>query len=81
MQARGRGATDDAHMNAPSVWQSARGQAASKVQAWSGNGLDQIEIPAFLRKQAAGPGQGTVPADGSVPQEGPGACQRRGGMA
>ena len=27
-------------------------QAAAKVEALSSNGMDEIEIPAFLRKQA-----------------------------
>jgi len=39
-------------MNTPSVWRSARSQAAAKVDALSSNGMDEIEIPAFLRKQA-----------------------------
>jgi cell division protein FtsZ len=36
----------------PSVWRSNRAQAAAKVEALSANGMDEIEIPAFLRKQA-----------------------------
>ena len=28
------------------------GSAAAKVEALSSNGMDEIEIPAFLRKQA-----------------------------
>jgi cell division protein FtsZ len=36
----------------PSVWRSGRGQAAAKVDALASNGMDEIEIPAFLRKQA-----------------------------
>jgi cell division protein FtsZ len=39
-------------MNTPSVWRSARSQAAAKVDALASNGMDEIEIPAFLRKQA-----------------------------
>lgn len=35
----------------PSVWRNGRG-AAAKVDALSSNGMDEIEIPAFLRKQA-----------------------------
>jgi cell division protein FtsZ len=38
--------------NTPSVWRSARSQAAAKVDALASNGMDEIEIPAFLRKQA-----------------------------
>jgi cell division protein FtsZ len=43
---------DYAGMNTPSVWRSARSQAAAKVDALASNGMDEIEIPAFLRKQA-----------------------------
>jgi len=39
-------------MNTPSVWRSARSQAAAKVDALQNSGVDEIEIPAFLRKQA-----------------------------
>ena len=39
-------------LNTPSVWRSARSQAAAKVDALTSNGMDEIEIPAFLRKQA-----------------------------
>ncbi|MDN3922258.1 cell division protein FtsZ [Roseateles violae] len=35
----------------PSVWRHGR-TAAAKVEALSSNGMDEIEIPAFLRKQA-----------------------------
>jgi len=45
-------AHDYAGLNTPSVWRSARSQAAAKVDALSSNGMDEIEIPAFLRKQA-----------------------------
>jgi len=37
---------------APSVWRPNRTQAAAKVDALASNGMDEIEIPAFLRKQA-----------------------------
>jgi cell division protein FtsZ len=36
----------------PSVWRSNRAQAAARVEALSSNGMDEFEIPAFLRKQA-----------------------------
>jgi cell division protein FtsZ len=37
----------------PSVWRRPRAdQAAAKVEALASNGMDEIEIPAFLRKQA-----------------------------
>ena len=39
-------------LNTPSVWRSARSQAAAKVDALASHGMDEIEIPAFLRKQA-----------------------------
>jgi cell division protein FtsZ len=40
------------HGHTPSVWRSGRTQAAAKVDALASNGMDEIEIPAFLRKQA-----------------------------
>ena len=39
-------------LNTPSVWRSARSQAAAKVDALASNGMDDIDIPAFLRNQA-----------------------------
>ena len=39
-------------LNTPSVWRSARSQAAAKVDALASNGMGEIEIPAFLRMQA-----------------------------
>jgi len=42
---------DYSGMNTPSVWRSGR-TAAAKVEALASNGMDEIEIPAFLRKQA-----------------------------
>ena len=39
-------------MNTPSVWRSGRAQAAAKVDALASNGMDEIDIPAFLRRQA-----------------------------
>ncbi len=54
--AAGAQATPQQHsyegLNTPSVWRSARSQAAAKVDALASNGMDEIEIPAFLRKQA-----------------------------
>ena len=38
-------------LTTPSVWRNAR-TAAAKVEALASNGMDEIEIPAFLRKQA-----------------------------
>jgi cell division protein FtsZ len=43
---------DYGHLATPSVWRTGRTQAAAKVEALSSNGMDEIEIPAFLRKQA-----------------------------
>ncbi len=41
------------NLNTPSVWRRPRAdQAAAKVEALSSNGMEEIEIPAFLRKQA-----------------------------
>ncbi|MCX7668799.1 MAG: cell division protein FtsZ, partial [Anaerolineae bacterium] len=45
-------AHDYASLNTPSVWRTGRTQAAAKVDALASNGMDEIEIPAFLRKQA-----------------------------
>ncbi|HOO40086.1 MAG TPA: hypothetical protein PK653_01480, partial [Syntrophales bacterium] len=40
-------------LNTPSVWRRPRpDQAAAKVEALASNGMDEIEIPAFLRRQA-----------------------------
>jgi cell division protein FtsZ len=46
------GGGDYAGLATPSVWRTGRTQAAAKVEALSSNGMDEIEIPAFLRKQA-----------------------------
>jgi cell division protein FtsZ len=48
----GAGRSDYSALSTPSVWRSPRTQAAAKVEALSSNGMDEIEIPAFLRKQA-----------------------------
>ncbi len=42
---------DFSGMNTPSVWRT-RTQAAARVDALASNGMDEIEIPAFLRRQA-----------------------------
>jgi cell division protein FtsZ len=42
---------DYSSLSTPSVWRTAR-SAAAKVEALSSNGMDEIEIPAFLRRQA-----------------------------
>jgi cell division protein FtsZ len=46
------GQTDYGAMATPSVWRTNRTQAAAKVDALSSGGMDDFEIPAFLRKQA-----------------------------
>ena len=43
---------DYAGMATPSVWRTNRTQAAAKVDALSSGGMDEFEIPAFLRRQA-----------------------------
>ncbi|GAB3774427.1 cell division protein FtsZ [Ramlibacter monticola] len=53
----GRGAAapqqpDYGGLAVPSVWRTNRSQAAAKVDALSSGGMDDFEIPAFLRKQA-----------------------------
>ncbi|HRD84895.1 MAG TPA: cell division protein FtsZ, partial [Rubrivivax sp.] len=50
--AAGPQGADYGRLETPSVWRSARSQAAAKVDALASNGMDEIEIPAFLRKQA-----------------------------
>jgi cell division protein FtsZ len=45
-------AQDYSGLSTPSVWRNGRTQAAAKVDALASNGMDEIEIPAFLRKQA-----------------------------
>jgi cell division protein FtsZ len=45
-------AHDYSQMAVPSVWRTGRTQAAAKVDALASNGMEEIEIPAFLRKQA-----------------------------
>ena len=39
-------------VSVPSVWRTNRTQAAARVDALSSGGMDELEIPAFLRKQA-----------------------------
>lgn len=43
---------DYSSLSTPSVWRTNRTQAAAKVEALSSGGMDDYEIPAFLRKQA-----------------------------
>jgi cell division protein FtsZ len=39
-------------MNTPAIWRSNRTHAAARVDGMASAGMDDIEIPAFLRKQA-----------------------------
>ncbi len=39
-------------LNTPSMWRTHPTHAAAQVDALVSNGMDEIEIPAFLRKQA-----------------------------
>jgi cell division protein FtsZ len=50
-QPSGMAQPDYTGLNTPSVWRTGR-TAAAKVDALASNGMDEIEIPAFLRKQA-----------------------------
>jgi cell division protein FtsZ len=50
-QPSGMSQPDYTGLNTPSVWRTGR-TAAAKVDALASNGMDEIEIPAFLRKQA-----------------------------
>ena len=43
---------DYSSLTTPSVWRNTRSGAAAKVDALVNNGMDEIEIPAFLRRQA-----------------------------
>ncbi len=53
LQPAGAGAANAySGLNTPSVWRSARAQASARVDALVSNGMEEIEIPAFLRKQA-----------------------------
>lgn len=48
----GSAQVDYGNMSVPSVWRTNRTQAAARVDALSSGGMDDLEIPAFLRKQA-----------------------------
>jgi cell division protein FtsZ len=48
----GQAPTDYGNLSTPSVWRTNRQHASARVEALSSNGMDEIEIPAFLRKQA-----------------------------
>ncbi len=44
--------TDYAQLQTPSVWRTGRDPAAAKIDALQRKGMEEFEIPAFLRKQA-----------------------------
>lgn len=46
------GQADYGSMAVPSVWRTNRTQAAARVDALASGGMDDLEIPAFLRRQA-----------------------------
>jgi cell division protein FtsZ len=48
----GHGNTKYDNMSVPSVWRTNRTAATAKVDALSSGGMEDIEIPAFLRRQA-----------------------------
>ena len=48
----GHAQPDYTSLSTPSVWRTNRTQAAARVDALSSGGMDDYEIPAFLRKQA-----------------------------
>jgi cell division protein FtsZ len=52
MGAMGSAQPDYGNLDIPKVWRTNRTQAAAKVDALSSGGMDDFEIPAFLRKQA-----------------------------
>lgn len=45
-------AADYSKYDPPTVWRDPRSQAAAQVEALSESGVDRLDIPAFLRKQA-----------------------------
>jgi cell division protein FtsZ len=51
LHTQGGSSHDYSALSTPSVWRNGR-TAAAKVDALASNGMDEIEIPAFLRKQA-----------------------------
>ncbi len=44
--------SDYSQLNTPSVWRTGRDPASAKVDALARKGMEEFEIPAFLRKQA-----------------------------
>lgn len=52
LQRGNQGQLDYGSMAVPSVWRNPRGVASARVDAMSSGGMDDVEIPAYLRKQA-----------------------------
>ncbi|MBF6631163.1 MAG: cell division protein FtsZ [Comamonas sp.] len=52
MGGAGAGGAGYGDVSVPSVWRTNRTQAAARVDALASGGMDDLEIPAFLRKQA-----------------------------
>lgn len=52
LQRSSQGQLDYGSMAVPSVWRNPRGVASARVDAMSSGGMDDVEIPAYLRKQA-----------------------------
>ena len=46
------GTVNYGELETPAVWRSSRESAAARVSALEESGMDRLEIPAFLRKQA-----------------------------
>ncbi len=53
-------------MNTPAVWRSVRTHAAAKIDGMANAGMDDIEIPAFLRKAADGADTPALPLPKSI---------------
>jgi Ca-activated chloride channel family protein len=52
----------------PSVWRSSRTHAAAKANGMANAGMDDIEIPAFLRKAAGGEDTPALPSPAHAPK-------------
>jgi Ca-activated chloride channel homolog len=57
-------------LSVPSVWRANRSAAAAKVDALAAGGMDDFEIPAFLRRQAdSAPARKLLNGDGATPNQ------------
>jgi cell division protein FtsZ len=52
MPAIGAGSADYGSFEQPAIWRNPRGDAAARVAALEEKGMERLDIPAFLRKQA-----------------------------